>query len=60
MTTLTQNLNKLLIDREGAEISSQTEVNRITHSAINRDTQPFSELKNNRFRRLFNRHSIIR
>lgn len=60
MTTLTQPQSNLFIDREGAEIPVQTESFDNAQNEINRNTQPFSDLRSGKFRRLFNRHSIIR
>ncbi len=59
MTTLAQTLNHLLIDREDAEITISTE-NPASREQIQRTSQPFSELKNGKFRRLFDRHYITR
>ena len=60
MTTLSQTLNHLYIDRESAEISIQNNDQTEIQVDISRTAQPFSELKNGKFRRLFNRHRIIR
>jgi len=54
MTALTQTTESLFIDREGANIPVSRKAN------MSRSAQPFSELKQGKFRRLFNRHSIIR
>ena len=59
MTTLAQTLNHLLIDREGAEITISNE-NAARREQSQRTTQPFSELRNGKFRRLFDRHYITR
>jgi hypothetical protein len=60
MTTLAQTLNTLFIDREGVTIPTASENFDQRAASVNRSVQPFSELKNGKFRRLFNRHSIIR
>jgi hypothetical protein len=60
MTTFFQTIEHLLIDRENTNLSLCLESLRINQPEIQRSVQPFSELKNGKFRRLFNRHSIIR
>lgn len=60
MTTLAQTLTDLFIDREGVTIPVITDNSDQRETVMNRSVQPFYELKNGKFRRLFNRHSIIR
>lgn len=60
MTTLIQSIEHLLIDRENTNLSLSLESLYINQPEIQRSAQPFSELKNGKFRRLFDRHSIIR
>ncbi|MEK6478755.1 hypothetical protein WJR50_14510 [Catalinimonas sp. 4WD22] len=59
MTTLSQTIDHLLIDVENIRIKLSDESLQINQMNIQRSTQPFSDLKNGKFRRLFNRHSII-
>lgn len=59
MTTLSQTIDHLLIDSENASIKLSEASWNMNQKHIQRSNQPFSELKNGKFRRLFNRHSII-
>ncbi|MFP4091136.1 MAG: hypothetical protein ACLFUB_17935 [Cyclobacteriaceae bacterium] len=58
MITLTQILSHQLVDREGASISLSQESLSMNQPEISRDTQPFSAIKEGKFRRLFDRHRL--
>ncbi|WPP51296.1 hypothetical protein [Catalinimonas niigatensis] len=60
MATFAQTIEHLLIDRENVNLSLCEESLVINLPDIQRSTQPFSELRNGKFRRLFDRHSITR
>lgn len=59
MTTLTQNIETLLVENENAVITLSQESLKFNGIRIKRGGQPISELKRRKFRRLFNRHSMI-
>ncbi len=56
MTTVISINPNLFIDVEGAFIGASQKSSHPSVVSIKRDVTPFSELKNGRFRRLFNRH----
>lgn len=60
MTSFLQTIEHLLVDREYATIPLSTEQLYPIQRNVQRSTQPFSELKHGKFRRLFDRHSITR
>lgn len=61
MATYTQNIADLLIDRENVNLSMSPESLIMNEpEEIQRSTQPFSELKSGKFRRIFDRHIIAR
>lgn len=60
MATFAQTIEHLLIDRENTTLSLSIESLLINQPDLKRSNLPFSELKNPKFRRLFNRHSITR
>jgi len=54
MTTVININPNLFIDIEGAYITTSEEIS--VSAKLKRDVTPFSQLRNGKFRRLFNRH----
>lgn len=56
MTTVININPNLFIDIEGAYITSSKSLDSASEVSIKRDVTPFSQLRDGKFRRLFNRH----
>ena len=56
MTTVININPNLFIDIEGAFITTSKNLQPVSEVSIKRDVTPFSQLKDGKFRRLFNRH----
>ncbi|MEK6478574.1 hypothetical protein WJR50_13605 [Catalinimonas sp. 4WD22] len=57
MTTVININPNLFIDIEGAFITTSKSTSPVAEVSMKRDVTPFSQLKDGKFRRLFNRHS---
>lgn len=56
MTTVININPNLFIDIEGALITTSKTLHPVSEVSVKRDVTPFSQLKDGKFRRLFNRH----